>query len=167
MKEDSAVKSRILFPLQLAEDANRGFVKVIQHITRFINYDFHTTRPEITGSRFHVRIPYSRNQYQFIASKQINNSSAVDPVPSSVSDEEINAQLSPKIEPAEMITLLFSDFTEERLAAIRWISDHKYGDALPILKSILLIEDNHQVYEEACKLINILRESDTERFDRE
>jgi len=167
VKENTAIKSRILFPLQLAEDANRGFVKVIQQITRVINYDFHTTRSAAPDSRFRDTIPYSRDRYQYISSRPNIRASAFVPFPPSISPDSSDAHSAQQVDPSEMITLLFSDFAEERLSAIRWIRDHRYGDALPILESILLIEDNHQVYEEVCNLINVLREIDIEKPDRE
>lgn len=167
MKEDSTIKSRILFPLQLAEDANRGFIKVIQQINRLINYDLHTTRPEAPDSRPRDMIPYSRDRYRNISSRQDKRTSPVAPIPPSVLEYGSHAHSAQDIDGDKMVTLLFSDFAEERLSAIRWISAYKYGDVLPMLESILLIEDNHQVYEEACNLINILRETDIETHHRE
>lgn len=163
MKDNSAVKSRLLLPLQLAEDANRGFVKVFQNIGRLINYDFHTIQSETPDSRFRSRTFNSRVQHPLSGSKQNRITSVSAPNPPSFSDDDLKAKSSPEDGPAEMVTLLFSDLAEERLSAVRWIADHKIVDALPMLESILLIEDDHQVYEEASNLINILRETNVER----
>ena len=162
MKENTSIKSRIPSPLQLAEEANRGFVKVVQQIVRIINYDFHTTRPDASDSCLHNTMSVSRARYQPVSPRRDIRTSDFSSFSSSVSADSRETRSAEEVDPTEMITLLFSDLAEQRLTAIRWIFDHRYADALPILESILLIEDNHQVYEEVCNLINVLREIDVE-----
>lgn len=166
MKENSGSKSLILFPLQLAEDANRGFVKVIQHLFRLVNYDFHTLQSKSPNAYTRDVTTSSFGRTHFGSPQpEVSTRSSFNAAPS-FSNDNTDSSFSQDDDPVEIVSLLFSDNAEQRLFAIRWVSDHQYRNALPMLESILLIEDDHCVYDEICKLIALLRETDAFDADR-
>lgn len=159
MKGKQQDNQKYLLPMRLADDANQGFVKMVQYIGRIISLDSYTkTRGPVTCAH-----DANINIYQnSIASAQCYHPSYTSinvPGENPAFFDHFSLQNSDdKDEKRRKIQDLFSDSDAHRLSSIRWVNDENIFEAVPLLEGILIIESNHQISDLIRKVLSRLKE---------
>jgi hypothetical protein len=125
-----------LDPIQIAETANRGFIKIVRSLLCLVTW----------------RKPFGspgpcEPQESFLA---VTQDQATGAEPAISPNSAAGGQ-------QHMLRALFLADAVHRLAAVRWIRRHGTSEALPTLESVLTIEEDREVGEEIARTVERLK----------